>query len=347
MASGVFSFSIGLHTFATIIFGYRLSNKVFLALCVLLWFIIYGLAIGGIHHDTYVRAIAWCWVNPKYPGIRLWLHYFWIYCFEFGTVLVYTVMIFAVHARVQTDFYQSTEHAKRAKEAARLMIAYPIIYVVCTLPLATLRMVTTINSKHVPDTKWFCFAGAMITSNGWLDVLLYTLTRRILLFSDEPPADNGIETFSTLWSKAPIFGTETVCEHVPNMPLGKQPHLQVSTSKRSSETELEFVASNHNRIRGSKSRSDSVSIMEKTTVEVKSEIMNSHERRELRKNNNQATYAVPGLAASRVPNASDHDNDGASSSSTRRLWQGANDSDYLAPLSNFSQKSNQPNGGEL
>ena len=27
-----------------------------------------------------------------------------------------------------------------------------------------------------------CIAGAMITSNGWLDVLLYSLTRRALLF---------------------------------------------------------------------------------------------------------------------------------------------------------------------
>lgn len=44
----------------------------------------------------------------------------------------------------------------------------------------------------------------MITSNGWLDVLLYTLTRRIMIFSDEPPADdNGIDNFVAFWSEKP------------------------------------------------------------------------------------------------------------------------------------------------
>jgi len=45
---------------------------------------------------------------------------------------------------------------------------------------------------------YFCFAGAMIACNGWLDVLLYSTTRRSIVFSGEAPPsqDTGLETFA-------------------------------------------------------------------------------------------------------------------------------------------------------
>ena len=142
----------------------------------------------------------------------MWLHYFWIFAFEFGTVLIYGILIVALRWRLKSGFY-SQQQKRHAKDAAKLMIAYPAIYVFCTLPLATLRMYQeTTTGKRVSAT-WFCFAGAMITSNGWLDVILYCVTRRIMLFSDDPPTDNGIETFG--WVRRDVFGTETTCEHVP------------------------------------------------------------------------------------------------------------------------------------
>jgi hypothetical protein len=56
----------------------------------------------------------------------------------------------------------------------------------------------------------------MITSNGWLDVLLYTLTRRIMIFSDEPPPENnGIDTFSAFWSSEKRFGGVCTVEAMP------------------------------------------------------------------------------------------------------------------------------------
>jgi len=80
------------------------------------------------------------------------------------------------------------------------MVAYPVVYVICTLPLASARMASM--GGHPPSYSRLCLAGAMITSNGWLDVLLYTLTRRIMVFSDEPPPDdNGIDTFAAFWTE--------------------------------------------------------------------------------------------------------------------------------------------------
>lgn len=88
------------------------------------------------------------------------------------------------------------------------MVVYPLVYVVCTIPLASARMAAMSGSP--PSLERLCLAGAMITSNGWLDVLLYTFTRRIMIFSDEPPADDiGIDTFATFWTEKPRrFGGE-------------------------------------------------------------------------------------------------------------------------------------------
>jgi hypothetical protein len=100
--------------------------------------------------------------------------------------------------RIHSGYY-TTEEAKRVKAISNLMVVYPVVYVVCTLPLASARMAAM--SSKTPSLARLCLSGAMITSNGWLDVLLYTLTRRIMIFSDEPPADdNGIDTFSAFWA---------------------------------------------------------------------------------------------------------------------------------------------------
>jgi hypothetical protein len=92
------------------------------------------------------------------------------------------------------------------------MVVYPLVYIICTIPLASARMAAMSGSP--PSLKRLCLAGAMITSNGWLDVLLYTVTRRIMIFSDDPPADdNGFDTFATFWTEKPRrFGGECTVE---------------------------------------------------------------------------------------------------------------------------------------
>lgn len=73
-------------------------------------------------------------------------------------------------------------------------LIYPIIYVVCTLPLA-LGRIATMAGAEVP-LSYFCAAGGLITSNGWLDVLLWGSTRRSIVFGDVGEEDVGINTFT-------------------------------------------------------------------------------------------------------------------------------------------------------
>ena len=74
-------------------------------------------------------------------------------------------------------------------------LLYPLIYLVCTVPLAAGRLASI--SGHDVSLAYFCFAGSMIACNGWLDVALYSYTRRAIVFADGPPSqDTGIDTFA-------------------------------------------------------------------------------------------------------------------------------------------------------
>lgn len=78
-----------------------------------------------------------------------------------------------------------------------IMLVYPAIYTICTSPIASCRLVTM--TGHQVSLGAFCMAGAMIASNGFLDVLLYSITRREIVFSAEQPDENiGLDTFAGL-----------------------------------------------------------------------------------------------------------------------------------------------------
>lgn len=89
-------------------------------------------------------------------------------------------------------------------------LLYPLVYVVCTTPLAAGRLASM--AGHEVSLGYFCFAGAMIACNGWLDVALYSSTRRSIVFScDGPPSqETGLETFSFMCSQPPKFGNTTI-----------------------------------------------------------------------------------------------------------------------------------------
>ncbi|KXX83386.1 hypothetical protein MMYC01_200167 [Madurella mycetomatis] len=77
----------------------------------------------------------------------------------------------------------------------KAFLLYPVIYVICTAPLA-LGRIATMAGVDVP-ISYFCTAGALITSNGWLDVLLWGVTRHSLLFSSDVGAEeSGLDTFA-------------------------------------------------------------------------------------------------------------------------------------------------------
>ncbi|PQE32053.1 integral membrane protein [Rutstroemia sp. NJR-2017a WRK4] len=209
LASSVFISAIACHTFFSVVKSYRPPNYAFYIGIAACWIFIYGLAVIGIAlhpHDFYVRAAAWCWINDEYQSERLWLHYFWIFVAMFSTILIYTfIFIF-----LRTKSRQPGAHADILHGAQPLMILYPLIYTICTIPLAAGRIASLAGAEVT--LGYFCVAGSMIACNGWLDVLLYASTRADIVFSEFPPSeDTGLETFAFM-GKGHMLGTTTVIQ---------------------------------------------------------------------------------------------------------------------------------------
>jgi hypothetical protein len=233
LSSGLFTLAIALHSYADIVHDFRLSHRMFMSVIASLWAFNYLLAIASVAlhpTDVFVRAGAWCWINNKYAPERLWLHYAWILVAEFGTVVIYAATFIIIRKRVASSFYDSeTKH--RAQSAAKLVVAYPIIYVICTLPLVVARLMSMADRRG--NYAQLCIAGAMITSNGWLDVLLYSLTRSSLLFGSDTGAEQvrALDTFRV--RPDDNFGTVTTIEAIGavNKPKQRQRWLSTTTAR--------------------------------------------------------------------------------------------------------------------
>ncbi|KZL76653.1 integral membrane protein [Colletotrichum incanum] len=187
LASSVFITGIAIHTYMSIVSVKKIPTWVFHTAIVMMWAFVYGTGILGVvvtengkkEGGLYVRAGAWCWINSKYQDIRLNLHYLWI----FISLIVTTMIYLAIFLHLQTL-------ARKSGAAGRLASM----------------------AGHEVSLAYFCFSGAMIACNGWMDVVLYSSTRRSIVFSSEgpPTQDVGLETFTFMCSTPPKFGNTTI-----------------------------------------------------------------------------------------------------------------------------------------
>lgn len=190
LTSGFFVMAIAFHTFYTAVKGRRIGHFGFMMSVIGVWSFALVLSIIGPieYRDQYfVRAGAWCWAGEQYQTDRLALHYLWIFIVQFGTIIVYIAVLIrlraAVAAVVPSIRAQSNTYSK-VDRAAKLMVLYPLAYIVLTLPLSAGRMWSMAHhEENLPDT-YQCVAGALLASCGWVDTLLYTLTRKTLINGD-------------------------------------------------------------------------------------------------------------------------------------------------------------------
>ncbi|KAK3068196.1 hypothetical protein LTR53_014441 [Teratosphaeriaceae sp. CCFEE 6253] len=201
VASGLFVLAIAAHTFYTAVYGRRVGNRGFAACVVGLWGFAYLLTGTGVgmHGDKYfVRAGAWCWVSSSFEKDRLFFHYLWIFMIEFGTVIIYVITFLQLRRKTQ-QLFQGEHGEGTARNLAtvaavnrvtKLMTLYPCVYVLLTLPLSAGRMWSMAHHGRPVSNAFACTAGALMTSCGWVDSLLYTLTRKRLL-QDTMPGNVG------------------------------------------------------------------------------------------------------------------------------------------------------------
>jgi hypothetical protein len=199
VASGFFVLAIAVHTWLGVIKGYKLPYVWFVVgiLCIWLFALVLTM-LGPIIYQNrfYTRAGSWCWISTDFQDERLWCHYFWVFLVEFGTIGIYGHVFFHLRGRIRSVLINDTSKLSRA---TKFMVLYPVVYVLLTLPIAVGRMVA-MTGQALPDS-FFIVAGSLLTSCGWIDALLYTMTRRILVNNDLSSAHYG-RTITAIASNA-------------------------------------------------------------------------------------------------------------------------------------------------
>ena len=192
VASAFFVLSIAIHTCTTAAVGKRIAYGVFATGIGIVWLFAFFLTILGValHGNTYfVRAGAWCWVSSSYELERLALHYIWLFIAEFGLVVIYLITFFKLRSKTRHLFDDQTTLSSRPNQSTvdavnritKLMMLYPMVYVFLTLPLSSTRMWSMAHKGQTVSDITACTVGALLASCGWVDCLLYTLTRKRLL----------------------------------------------------------------------------------------------------------------------------------------------------------------------
>jgi hypothetical protein len=188
VASAFFVLAIALHTYYTVVLSRRVPYRIFGGMVIVVWLIVIFLTTLGlaIHKETYfVRAGAWCWISSNYEPERLGLHYFWLFLSEFGLIVLYVITFIHLRKKTRSMFSENSVNNQKSIDAVNrittLMMLYPLVYVVLTLPLSAARMWSMARNGKSPSNVTNCVTGALLASCGWVDCLLYTLTRERLL----------------------------------------------------------------------------------------------------------------------------------------------------------------------
>ncbi|KAF7563477.1 hypothetical protein G7046_g601 [Stylonectria norvegica] len=221
LASSFFIGSIAIHTIFTMWRGKRPRQRVLYGLIVATWIFVYGLSLipflathnGKNYGGYYVRAGLWCWVNEKYTLMRLLTHYVFIFISLALTTIIYITVVFVLRQKSKMQRARGvgpTQNNPRVNLSHYpVFMIYPIIYVSCFFPLAVGRITTMAGGQVC--LAYYCFAGSLIAANGFIDCLLFGITRHRILFDSngDDEVDNqetGLETFNFMRTPETRYG---------------------------------------------------------------------------------------------------------------------------------------------
>lgn len=146
-----------------------------------------------------------CWISSEYATTRLWTHFGWVLsCF--AIILVsYIATTVIVYKRPKASGFLSVGCKWRNLSASGhhpAFLIYPLVYFFCCIPMALGPMILMAGASVNGD--YFLWAGAMIASNGWLDVILWSCTMIFLTPKDIQNA--GLQDFRFLRTSSVKYG---------------------------------------------------------------------------------------------------------------------------------------------
>ncbi|KAI5781247.1 integral membrane protein [Geopyxis carbonaria] len=220
LSSGLFSLAIALQTFHFLVLSRHLPYR-YIVVCVCsIWIFSVILSIAGPLRwglPFFVRAGVWCWISEEHESERLFLHYIWIFICEFGTMILYAIIFWVLHKNARINAASGVQ-SRTLQRVARYMLTYPVAYTCLTLPLAAGRMASA--AGHDLGDRFFLIAGCCMASSGWVDALLYALTRRTIVLQGETTSSGGGGTGAGgVHQLTSLYGNTTTAER-GSMPAG-------------------------------------------------------------------------------------------------------------------------------
>jgi len=187
---------LAIHTFVAALWqvglqarGVALGMVCFASVSITLW-----VAIGaGVHKNYEAPTPYWCWISPKFRGMRLGGEYIWLWIALFASAILYIPLYFWAEGRLSVDeesWYKihMSDTDRRVGYAQRRvalgMLLYPLTSSFVLLPLFIPRWLV-FSHHHVPSAAVF-FGDAMFNLSGVIDVLLFLIIRPQLLLFPRP-----------------------------------------------------------------------------------------------------------------------------------------------------------------
>ncbi|KIO21840.1 hypothetical protein M407DRAFT_28552 [Tulasnella calospora MUT 4182] len=219
------TFVIAVHTFAVLFLRWKIPDTKWLPLGVigLIWlFLILATSIPwATKDDYYYQTGYWCWINKRYGNLQ----------YAFSGFLLYIPLFF----RLRRTIMEYPEHRRQQMHIARQLLVYPIAYVIIITPISVVRKIQFTNTKKMEASGEIAlgkpavapalvgFAGVFFSLSGFVDAILYVITRPSILHSflssfqsNGGPADAGA---------APPAKNQ----HQANAPLATMPEVTINS----------------------------------------------------------------------------------------------------------------------
>ncbi|KAK8058924.1 hypothetical protein PG994_009372 [Apiospora phragmitis] len=200
--------------YLAIVWGFRARNKTICVTNLVAWLLAMGLVAGGIISEKqgkefggwYVRANAWCWVNPKYTEERLWSCWAWVLFSIPYTCFLYALIFWKIYRQKPCNkapgrvAFAGAANLPSGYHPA--FFVYPFVYIVCTIPLAIIRLKQSMddggdgsasNQKDM-NAAYYCAAAFMVSSNGLWNTILWLTT--MFVSTPEDIRHAGLGTFA-------------------------------------------------------------------------------------------------------------------------------------------------------
>lgn len=101
-----------------------------------------------------------------------------------------TSKLFAEQGRASNELANKNT-VQAVNRITKLMMLYPFVYVLLTLPISACRMWSMAHHGQSISDITQCIVGALLASCGWVDCLLYSLTRKRLMRETMGGASNS------------------------------------------------------------------------------------------------------------------------------------------------------------